>query len=149
MFFSAKFLAPMASAPAWSRGGRIAFTYGSSPGVRLVGARGSPRHRVGPGAAPAWSPNGRTLAVVRNGEIWCPIRAGDIAAGSCARRPKSVSCRSGRRTAGSLRARAATAFASFVQFARRGRVTSATGSPAAAATTSAARRLRGRGTAGG
>jgi Tol biopolymer transport system component len=72
-FVPARFLAPMASPPAWSLRGRIAFTYGSSTGGRrvdVVGAIGSPRRRIGPGTAPAWSPNGRTLAVVRNGEIW-------------------------------------------------------------------------------
>jgi Tol biopolymer transport system component len=72
-FLSANFVAPMASPPAWSRGGRIAFTYGSSTRGRridVVGANGSPRRRIGPGTAPTWSPNGRTLAVVRNGEIW-------------------------------------------------------------------------------
>ena len=73
MLLPASFLAPMASPPAWSRGGRIAFTYGSSTRGRrvdVVGAKGSPRRRIGSGTAPAWSPNGRTLAVVRNGEIW-------------------------------------------------------------------------------
>jgi Tol biopolymer transport system component len=73
MLLSASFLAPMASAPAWSRRGWIAFTHGTSTRggrVDVVGAKGSPRRRIGAGAAPAWSPNGRTLAVVRNGEIW-------------------------------------------------------------------------------
>jgi len=69
MILSARFLAPMASPPAWSPRGPIAFTYGRRR-VDVVGAGGSPRRRIGPGAAPSWSPNGRTLAVFRNGEIW-------------------------------------------------------------------------------
>lgn len=73
-FLSAGFVAPMASPPAWSpRGGWIAFAHALATRGRrvdVVRPAGTPRRRIGLGTAPAWAPNGRTLAVVRSGWIW-------------------------------------------------------------------------------